>query len=99
MDISDHEDAQAEELDFELAGYSQNELVKKVVDLMSGQGKNCKDILLLSYFEMLDNQHIAQRLGYNSEQVVREKKYRCLKNLRNTIQDKYGETLLNNFSL
>ena len=43
----------------------------------------CKSILSLFYYQKLSMAHIAERLGYKSDTVVKSQKVRCLKTLRN----------------
>jgi len=50
----------------------------KVVDEL---GDTCKKILLAFYFDNLAMKEILQNLQYENEQVVRNKKYKCLKQL------------------
>jgi len=50
----------------------------KVVDKL---GENCKKILIAFYFENLAMKEILKSLDYENEQVVRNKKYKCLKQL------------------
>jgi RNA polymerase sigma factor (sigma-70 family) len=50
----------------------------RVVDKL---GDTCKKILLAFYFENLAMKEILQTLNYENEQVVRNKKYKCLKQL------------------
>jgi RNA polymerase sigma factor (sigma-70 family) len=50
----------------------------RVVDKL---GEICKKILLAFYFEKLSMNEILQTLSYENEQVVRNKKYKCLKQL------------------
>jgi RNA polymerase sigma factor (sigma-70 family) len=50
----------------------------KIVDRL---GDTCKKILLAFYFENLAIREILQTLNYENEQVVRNKKYKCLKQL------------------
>ena len=50
----------------------------KIVDRL---GETCKKILVAFYFENLAIREILQTLNYENEQVVRNKKYKCLKQL------------------
>jgi RNA polymerase sigma factor (sigma-70 family) len=50
----------------------------KVVDKL---GETCKKILVAFYFDNLAIREILQTLSYENEQVVRNKKYKCLKQL------------------
>ena len=49
--------------------------------IVEGLGDNCKKILLAFYFDNLAMKEILQNLQYENEQVVRNKKYKCLKQL------------------
>lgn len=52
-----------------------------VLDLMDKLGETCKQILLLFYYENNSMKQILETLHYENEQVVRNKKYKCLKQL------------------
>lgn len=52
-----------------------------VMDLMDKLGETCKQILLLFYYENQSMKEILETLHYENEQVVRNKKYKCLKQL------------------
>jgi RNA polymerase sigma factor (sigma-70 family) len=56
-------------------------LMKTVEDL----GEACKKILLLFYFENLSMKEILASLPYENEQVVRNKKYKCLKKMEEMV--------------
>jgi len=57
------------------------EVLKVVADL----GDTCKKILLLFYYENLSMKEILDQTDYESEQVVRNKKYKCLKQLEQMV--------------
>jgi RNA polymerase sigma factor (sigma-70 family) len=59
----------------------------KVVDKL---GETCKKILLAFYFENLAIKEILQTLNYENEQVVRNKKYKCLKQLEQMMMGEPG---------
>jgi RNA polymerase sigma factor (sigma-70 family) len=69
------------------------ELVKLVGEL----GDTCQKILLLFYYENLSMKEIVDVTDYENEQVVRNKKYKCLKQLEKMINEKPAlkETLKN----
>lgn len=69
------------------------ELVKLVGEL----GDTCQKILLLFYYENLSMKEILDVTDYENEQVVRNKKYKCLKQLEKMINEKptLKETLKN----
>lgn len=50
-------------------------------------GDNCKKILLLFYFENQSMKEILTQLPYENEQVVRNKKSKCLKKLEGLVKD------------
>jgi RNA polymerase sigma factor (sigma-70 family) len=57
----------------------------QVVNLVGQLGETCKKILLLFYYENLSIGEILETLDYENEQVVRNKKYKCLKQLEQMI--------------
>jgi RNA polymerase sigma factor (sigma-70 family) len=56
-----------------------------VVELMDQLGETCKQILVLYYYENNSMKQILENLHYENEQVVRNKKYKCLKQLEQTL--------------
>jgi RNA polymerase sigma factor (sigma-70 family) len=57
----------------------------QLMQLVNSLGETCKQILLAFYFENLAMKDILKNLAYENEQVVRNKKYKCLKQLEQTI--------------
>ena len=57
------------------------EIKAQLMKIVEGLGDNCKKILLAFYFDNLAIKEILQNLQYENEQVVRNKKYKCLKQL------------------
>ena len=56
-----------------------NEYVKSIQDLFKTLGEKCKELLLLVYYENLSMKDILERVsGYENEQVLRNKKYKCM---------------------
>jgi len=60
----------------------------EVIQLVGQLGDICKKILLLFYYENLSISEILDTLDYQNEQVVRNKKYKCLKELEQMITEK-----------
>lgn len=60
---------------------SKAELMKVIDEL----GENCKKILLLFYYENRSMKEIVSYLPYENEQVVRNKKSKCLKKLEQLV--------------
>lgn len=58
------------------------ELKNQVVELIGSLGENCKKILMAFYYDNLSIQEILLNLHYENEQVVRNKKYKCLQKLQ-----------------
>ena len=54
---------------------------QQVMELVDRLGDMCKKILLAFYYENLSMKEILMQSNYESEQVVRNKKYKCLKQL------------------
>ncbi len=70
---------------------------EQIVKLMSELGDTCRKILLLFYYENMSMKEILDVTDYENEQVVRNKKYKCLKQLEQMILEKpfLKETLKN----
>ena len=60
----------------------------EVVRLVGELGETCRKILLLFYYENLSMKEILETMHYENEQVVRNKKYKCLKQLEKMLQEK-----------
>lgn len=54
---------------------------KQVLDIVDKLGDACKKILLAFYYENLSMKEILESSNYENEQVLRNKKYKCLKQL------------------
>jgi RNA polymerase sigma factor (sigma-70 family) len=72
----------------------QREVSEQFLDLMSRLGDSCKSLLTMVYYENLSNREILERTHYENEQVIRNKKYKCMKELTDLIKD---NPLLKNF--
>jgi RNA polymerase sigma factor (sigma-70 family) len=60
----------------------------EVARLVEELGEACKNILLLFYYQGLSMKEILQTTSYENEQVLRNKKYKCLKQLEKMINEK-----------
>jgi len=60
---------------------SNREARKQVFNIIESLGEVCKKILLAFYYENLPISEILTRLDYQNEQVVRNKKAKCMKSL------------------
>jgi RNA polymerase sigma factor (sigma-70 family) len=60
---------------------------RQVAYLLEQLGDTCKKILLLFYYENLSITEILNNLHYENEQVVRNKKSKCLKQLEQMISE------------
>ena len=56
-----------------------------LMKVMDQLGENCKKILLLFYYENKSMKEIVTELPYENEQVVRNKKSKCLKKLEQLV--------------
>jgi RNA polymerase sigma factor (sigma-70 family) len=57
------------------------EASKEILQIMKDLGESCRQVLLLFYYHNESIREIVQKTGYENEQVVRNKKYKCLKKL------------------
>ena len=61
------------------------EAKQAVVNVVAKLGETCQKILLMFYYNNLSMKEILESLNYENEQVVRNKKYKCLKQLEQMI--------------
>ncbi|HRH51296.1 MAG TPA: RNA polymerase sigma factor [Panacibacter sp.] len=65
-----------------------NEYYKAIQDLFQRLGEKCKQLLLMVYYEDLSMKDILDKTtDYQNEQVLRNKKYKCMKQLEQMIED------------
>ena len=57
------------------------ELKSQLSQMLNELGESCKKILELYYYENLSMKEIVSHMHYENEQVVRNKKYKCLQQL------------------
>jgi RNA polymerase sigma factor (sigma-70 family) len=60
---------------------------RQLRELVYKLGEPCQKILMLFYYENLSMKEIVDHLPYENEQVVRNKKYKCLQQLTGLIKD------------
>jgi RNA polymerase sigma factor (sigma-70 family) len=60
---------------------------RQLRDLVDQLGESCRKVLVLFYYENLSMKEIVDHLPYENEQVVRNKKYKCLQALTGLIKD------------
>lgn len=61
---------------------TESENKRQMLALFSQLGQDCQQVLLESIYEGYDMKTIAQNMGFDNEQVARNKKYLCLKKLK-----------------
>ena len=66
------------------------EVKTQLMQLVDKLGEACKKILLAFYFDNLSMREILKSLDYENEQVVRNKKYKCLKQLEQMLTGQPG---------
>lgn len=85
-------------VDLDTAEYITGRESKAILQQLVGElGDDCRKILLLFYYENLSMKEILEQTHYENEQVVRNKKYKCLKRLEAMINEKpfLKQTLIN----
>jgi RNA polymerase sigma factor (sigma-70 family) len=58
---------------------------QQVNDLIERLGDACKKILIMFYYEDIPVRDMLGKLDYENEQVIRNKKYKCMKQLEDMI--------------
>jgi len=66
-----------------MAELEQKRQLRQLVDQL---GDACRKVLLLFYYENMSMKEIVSHLPYENEQVVRNKKYKCLQQLTGLIK-------------
>jgi RNA polymerase sigma factor (sigma-70 family) len=65
---------------------SDREMKQQFRLLLDQLDESCRKVLLLFYYENLSMKEIVDHLPYENEQVVRNKKYKCLQYLTNLVK-------------
>lgn len=61
------------------------EMRMQIMQIITRLGEACKKILLLFYYENLSMKEILTQTDYENEQVLRNKKYKCMKELEKMV--------------
>lgn len=59
--------------------------IKKMEEAYQNLGSKCREILRLFYYESLSIDEIRTRLGYQSKDVVKSQKSRCIRQIKDTL--------------
>ena len=63
-------------------------ILAAIQQLFEKLGEKCKQLLMLVYYEGLSmNEIVDQMPDYQNEQVLRNKKYKCMKQLEQMMQE------------
>ncbi|MBA3682214.1 MAG: sigma-70 family RNA polymerase sigma factor [Bacteroidetes bacterium] len=62
---------------------NENKLAEKAFNEL---GEKCKQLLQLFYFNKISLKEIATKLGFNSEKVAKNQKYRCLEKAKENLK-------------
>jgi RNA polymerase sigma factor (sigma-70 family) len=87
--FSDKDPADAEKMSADVRPERMD--LNKVVQLVDKLDENCRRLLTLFYFESLDMEHIALRMGYNNADTAKAKKYQCFKRLEEKVKTHYNK--------
>lgn len=74
--------------DGQLTTLIKNEKRSQVLEVIALLGADCKTILVESIYHQTSMKDIAAAGNFSSEQVVRNKKYKCIKKLKELIKDR-----------
>ncbi|HTR31851.1 MAG TPA: sigma-70 family RNA polymerase sigma factor [Puia sp.] len=69
-----------------LDNLNQREKREQLLSLMAHLGESCRKMLILYYYDNLSFEEIIRKMGYETEQVARNKKYKCIKELSELIR-------------
>lgn len=65
-----------------------NEKKAQVLEVLNLLGESCKKILIESIYHNASMKEIAESGNFSSEQIVRNKKYKCIKKLKELIAER-----------
>lgn len=77
-------DEKEEDISWLIAGREKQQQFREMLNRL---GDQCRKILTLYYYENLPMKEILHHVPFGSEQVVRNKKYKCLQYLANLLRD------------
>ena len=76
-----------EQTEEDISNYlTRKEAQQTVIDLFERLGERCKQILTLFYYDNLSVKDILKQTNYENEQVLRNRKYKCLKAMTDMVQ-------------
>jgi len=67
---------------------AEEELRTQLMQLVEALGEICKKILVAFYYDDLPMKEIVELVHYQNEQVLRNKKYKCMQQLEKELKDK-----------
>ena len=67
--------------------FYQREIKQQLLSMMGQLGETCKAILTFFYYDNLSFKEIVEKMQYENDQTVRNKKYKCMKELTDLIRD------------
>jgi RNA polymerase sigma factor (sigma-70 family) len=70
------------------SGLENKQVSQQLVALLENLGENCKQILMQFYYEERSMKEIVAATSYENEQVVRNKKSKCLKKLADMLRER-----------
>jgi RNA polymerase sigma factor (sigma-70 family) len=75
------------ENEFEIESQESNNLIDR---LLVELGNPCKTLLQNYYYLKMSMKEIAQSMGYSSENIAKNQKYKCLERAKKIIKEKFG---------
>ena len=88
---------QREQVEYNMLEHmAEREKKKQVLLLLEQAGEMCKKILLLFYFQEMSMKEMVAHLPYDNEQVIRNKKSKCLQKLSEQLKN--NPALLNSLA-
>ena len=84
--VAEVDDSMIEQVDLKLyqkmEADHQSQLIQQAIDQL---GSSCQKLIRLFYFHRYSTEAIKERMGYNSSDVVRSQKLKCIKQLRKIV--------------
>jgi RNA polymerase sigma factor (sigma-70 family) len=67
---------------------AEQELKSRLMDMVTSLGETCRKILVAFYYDSLPMKEIMDLVHYQNEQVLRNKKYKCMQQLEQALKGK-----------
>jgi RNA polymerase sigma factor (sigma-70 family) len=73
--------------------------LKKIESTLKNLEERCRNLLKLFYYEKLNMKTIAEKMGFSSEKIAKNQKYKCLEKVRDELRTAPKKSVQQNTSI